>query len=149
MEEEKKPLPVGFKRDGTPQRRNNQFTKAKALQGQVNERDKDRIRAEMLSQRLYKYANSKGKRTEKYRMEPAQVQAAKVLIERGKPALQAIESVIYEAPASEEEIKAQLHALLSDPVARAQLESMLKHQPVALPDAPEVTQPLVSTGTSD
>src|SRR3990167_7142385 len=51
----------------------------------------DKIRAEMLSKRLEKYAKARGKQIDKHRMEPAQVQAAKVLIERGKPALQAIE----------------------------------------------------------
>ena len=55
-----------------------------------DESTKDKIRAEMLSKRLEKYAKAKGKNVDKYRMEAAQVQAAKVLIERGKPALQAV-----------------------------------------------------------
>ena len=56
-----------------------------------DESTKDKIRAEMLSKRLEKYAKAKGKQVDKYRMEPAQVQACKVLIDRGKPMLQAVQ----------------------------------------------------------
>lgn len=76
---------------------------------------KDKIRAEMLSKRLEKYAKAKGKAIDKYRMEPAQVQAAKVLIERGKPALQSIEAVHHNPmdQMSEEEIREQVKALIT------------------------------------
>lgn len=57
----------------------------------LDDATKDKIRAEILSRRVYRYANAKGQALEKYRMEPAQVQAAKVLIDRGKPTLQAVE----------------------------------------------------------
>jgi len=60
-----------------------------------DESTKDKIRAEMLSKRLEKYAKARGKQIDKHRMEPAQVQAAKVLIERGKPALQSITQEIH------------------------------------------------------
>lgn len=115
----------------------NQFSRrgpADKIKKGHDEQTKDKIRAERLAKRLFKYANSKGKQAEKYRMEPAQVQAAKVLIERGKPALQAVEQRIVEEPKTEAEIKAQLHALLpvllADPGTRAQIEAMLTGHPV-------------------
>ena len=131
-----------FSRRGPPER----------IKKKHDEASKDRMRAEKLSIRLYKYARASGEKAQKLHMEPSQVQAAKVLIERGKPALQAIEQRIIEQPKTEEEIKAQLRSLLSDPGVRAQLESMLKHSPVAVsadPDAQDSTQPLESTGTDD
>lgn len=93
-----------------------------------DEQTKDKIRAERLAKRLFKYANSKGKAAEKYRMESAQVQAAKVLIERGKPALQAIEQKVVEEPVTEAQLMAQLHSLLSDPAARDQLKALIASQ---------------------
>lgn len=150
MEEAKNPLPVGVKRDGTPQRRENQFTKAKKIQGQANERDKDRIRAEMLAQRLFKFAKSKGKQAQKYRMDAAQVQAAKVLIERGKPALQAIEQVVHDEPPTEAEIMAQLHSLLANPGTRAQIQAMLAGSPKPVMDTESSSESVVGqqqTGT--
>lgn len=67
----------------------NQFTKG--TRKKHDDATKDKIRAELLAQRLYKFAKAKGERREKMDMSTAQVAAAKVLIERGKPALQAIE----------------------------------------------------------
>jgi hypothetical protein len=134
MEQTKEPLPVGLKKDGTPQRRANQWTKAKAVQGQVNERDRDRIRAEVLASRLEEHVE--GKRE----LSATQVQAAKILIDKGKPSLQAVEQTFHEEPKTEEEIKAQLHALLpallKDPGTRAQIQAMLNGAPSAV-DAPE------------
>ena len=69
---------------------------------------KDKIRAEMLSKRLEKYAKAKGKQVDKYRMEAAQVQACKVLIDRGKPVLQAIQQTTVDpiqAMSSEEQVE--------------------------------------------
>jgi hypothetical protein len=67
----------------------NQFTKG--TRTKHDEGTKDKIRAELLSKRLEKYAKARGKQIAKHHMEPAQVAAAKVLIERGKPALQSVE----------------------------------------------------------
>lgn len=80
-----------------------------------DEHTKDKIRAEMLSQRLEKYAKARGKQIAKHHMEPAQVQAAKVLIERGKPALQAIEQTIHNPidQMSDEETLALIQALIA------------------------------------
>jgi vacuolar-type H+-ATPase subunit E/Vma4 len=118
----------------------NQFTKG--TRKHHDEATKDKTRAEMLSRRLYKYANAKGKNIQKYAMEPAQVAAAKVLIERGKPALQSIEQRHVDEPPTEAEIMAQLHTLLSDPGARAQIQAMLAGSPT-----PVATQQ--STAASD
>lgn len=115
----------------------NQFTKG--TRKKHDEATKDRIRAEALARRVYKYAKATGERVNKYRMEPAQVAAAKVLIERGKPALQAVEQRNVEEPATEEQIMAQLRSLLADPGARAQIQAMLEGspQPVSAPQPKE------------
>lgn len=109
----------------------NQFTKG--TRTAQDEQTRDKIRAEILSKRLEKYAKAKGKAIQKYHMEPAQVAAAKVLIERGKPALQAVTQVIHEEPTTEGEIMAQLRALLpallADPGTRAQIQAMLDGKP--------------------
>jgi predicted RecB family nuclease len=107
----------------------NQFSRrgpAHKIKTGHDEQTKDKIRAERLAKRLFKYANAKGKAAEKYHMESAQVQAAKVLIERGKPALQAVESRTVEEPMTEEQLMAQLHSLLSDPAIRAQIRVHLE-----------------------
>ena len=57
---------------------------------------KDKIRAEQLARRLYKFANAKGKQAQKYAMSQAQVTAAKALIDKGKPSLQAVESTVVD-----------------------------------------------------
>lgn len=80
-----------------------------------DESTRDKIRAEMLSKRLEKYAKARGKQIAKHHMEPAQVQAAKVLIERGKPALQSIEQVNRDAYSDmgDEEIRSMVRALIT------------------------------------
>ena len=123
------PLPVGLKRDGTPQKRSNQWTKAKEVQGKVNERDRDRVRAEVLADRLEKHVNGK------VDLSPTQVQAAKILIDKGKPSLQAIEQTNSEEPPTEQEIMAQLHSLLANPGTRAQLQAMLDGAPKLVTDS--------------
>ncbi len=72
----------------------NQFTSGGGSKGPKKHHDqstKDKIRAELLAQRLYKFAKSNGEKAAKYRMDAVQVAAAKVLIDKGKPSLQAIE----------------------------------------------------------
>lgn len=96
----------------------NQFTSGGGSKGPKKEHDqatKDKIRAELLAQRMYKFAKAKGKSAEKYRMDSAQVAAAKVLIDKGKPSLQAVEQVEVNQwdKMSEEEIGAMVHALIS------------------------------------
>jgi hypothetical protein len=91
----------------------NQFTKG--TRTHHDESTKDKIRAEMLSVRLEKYAKARGKQITKHHMEPAQVAAAKVLIERGKPALQSIEQVNINPydQMTEEEMRGQVRALIT------------------------------------
>ena len=91
----------------------NQFTKG--TRTHHDEATKDKIRAEVLAVRLFKYAKAKGKTAQKLHMDPAQVAAAKVLIERGKPALQSIEQTqvnVYEAM-SEDELLDLVNALIT------------------------------------
>jgi polynucleotide 5'-kinase involved in rRNA processing len=133
-QEDKTPRQVGLKRDGTPQKRANQWTKAKEVQGKVNERDRDRIRAEVLAHRLEQHVEGK------VELSATQVQAAKILIDKGKPSLQAVEQTIHEEPKSEAEIVAQLHALLANPGVRAQIEAMLKGAPILVDGVGEAQQ---------
>jgi hypothetical protein len=91
----------------------NQFTKG--TRKHHDEATKDKIRAELLSKRLEKYAKARGKQIAKHHMEPAQVAAAKVLIERGKPALQSIEQHTVNPldQMGEEEIRNMVRALIT------------------------------------
>lgn len=91
----------------------NQFTKR--TRTQHDEATKDKIRAEVLAVRLFKYAKAKGKTAAKLHMDPAQVAAAKVLIERGKPALQSIEQtqVSQFESMSEDELLDLVNALIT------------------------------------
>lgn len=91
----------------------NQFTKGSRKSH--DQATKDKIRAELLAKRLYKYANSKGEKAKKYRMDTAQVAAAKVLIDKGKPSLQAVEQVDRDpwADKSEEDIETMVKALIT------------------------------------
>jgi hypothetical protein len=102
----------------------NQFTKG--TRKRHDDATKDKIRAESLTQRLYKFAKAKGEKAGELAMSQAQVAAAKVVIERGKPALQSIEQRITEEPVTEEQLMAQMHSLLADPTIRAQLKAHLE-----------------------
>lgn len=111
-----------------------------------DESTKDKIRAEMLSKRLEKYAKARGKGIQKHHMEPAQVQAAKVLIDRGKPVLQAIETTQTNPwdSMSEQEMYEQVKALITssqslllrvldeDPGLRAAVQAHITQKPVAV-----------------
>ena len=68
----------------------NQFTKG--TRTEHDEATKDRIRAELLSKRYYKFALASPKRRAKMGISKEQVAAAKMLIDKGKPSLQSIES---------------------------------------------------------
>lgn len=98
-------MPNQFSRRGPPDR----------IKKGHDDATKDKIRAEMLSKRLEKFAKARGKQIDKHRMEPAQVQAAKVLIDRGKPVLQAIEQTQVNEwdRMSEEDICEMVNALIT------------------------------------
>lgn len=91
----------------------NQFTKG--LRKHHDESTKDKIRAEVLAKTLFKFAKSKGDKADKLAMSPAQVQAARVLIERGKPALQAVEQTVtnHFDRMTEEELLGHIQALIN------------------------------------
>ena len=101
-------LPVGLKRDGTPQKRNNQWTKRKEMGQQLPDRDKDKHRAECAAAMLDQHLQ--GNRE----MSATQVQAAKILMDKGKPSLQAVESTVVEPAVmrSEAELYEELKAAL-------------------------------------
>jgi hypothetical protein len=117
----------------------NQFTTGKRKR--MDDATKDKIRAEILAKRMYRFAKAKGKKAIELDMSPAQVAAAKILIERGKPALQSVEQVIHQEPQSEEELKAQLRSLLADPGARAQLKAMLEGHPTEVDSTSDAPKP--------
>lgn len=122
----------------------NQFTKG--TRTAHDESTKDKIRAELLSKRLEKYAKARGKAIQKHHMEPAQVAAAKVLIERGKPALQSITQELINPwdSMSEQEMYEQVKALITssqslllrvldeDPGLRAAVQAHITQKPVAV-----------------
>lgn len=110
----------------------NQFTKG--TRTQHDESTKDKIRAELLSQRLFKFAKAKGEKAKTNDMSQAQVAAARVLIERGKPALQSIEQKTINPldELTDEELFEQAKALiLSNPALLGRIRSWLQ-----LVDAP-------------
>lgn len=103
--------PPGFKKDGTPQKRSNQYTKAReqarlAIDAEEHRR---RIKVGMLQARLHSAAMGKAE------MSATQVAAAKVLLDKAMPTLQAVEQS-HSEPAvtrSEAELLEELKALLA------------------------------------
>ena len=91
----------------------NQFTKG--TRKKHDEQTKDKIRAEQLANRMFKFAKAKGEKRAKLDMTQAQVAAARVLIERGKPALQAIEQTTVNPldQAGDEEVRNMVRALIT------------------------------------
>ena len=122
---DKQPIAVGLKRDGTKQARSNQWIKRKAIKAvgadAAIERDKSRLRAEYASRMLESHLDGTVK------LDAVGVQAAKALMDKGLPSLQAIETTSVE-PAmtmTEETILASLvSAMTAYPhlVNRAQAE---------------------------
>jgi hypothetical protein len=103
--------PSGFKKDGTPQKRANQWTKARdqarlAIDAEEHRR---RIKVGMLQARLHSAAMGKAD------MSATQVAAAKVLLDKAMPTLQAVEQSYTEPAAtrSEAELLAELKAVLA------------------------------------
>lgn len=138
----------------------NQFTKAKEegreppkgknafTEGKREKMDplqKAKIRAAFAADQLDQFMQGK------LELSQTQVSAAKILMDKGMPSLQSIEQVNIEEPKSEEEIKAQLHALLpalmADPGTRAQIRAMLDGVPSAV-DAPETKLSSLKDGTT-
>jgi hypothetical protein len=117
----------------------NQFTKAEEegrekpkgtnqfVKGTRKEHDqatKDRIRAEVAAHFLEKALKDKTADL------GTKVAAAKALLPYGKSTFASIEQTNHEEPASEEDIKAQLHSLLANPGTRAQIQAMLAGTPM-------------------
>lgn len=108
----------------------NQFTKGSRVEHDETTRAK--IRAAFAADKLEDYL--KGKCT----LEASHVAAAKALMDKGMPSLQAVEQTNVQEPATEAEIMAQLRALLADPGTRAQLQAMLTASPA--PVAPHQSE---------
>ena len=119
----------------------NQFTKG--TRTKHDESTKDKIRAELLAQRLYKFAKAKGEKAKEQDMSQAQVAAARVLIERGKPALQAIEQSTLNPidSLSEDEMLGMARALIT---AHPELISKLNLVPKLSEAAPEQPESSIS-----
>ena len=93
---------------------------------------KDKIRAEMLSQRLEQFIAGE------VELSPAQVSAAKILIDKGKPSLQAVQQSHEDpwADKSEQELMDSVRALISShPALLAQFRSLV--EPVKEVEAPQ------------
>lgn len=127
----------------------NQFTSGGGSKGPKKNHDqatRDKIRAELLAKRMYNFAKAKGQKADKLAMSQAQVAAARVLIDKGKPSLQAIEQTNLNPldAMSPEEIGEQVKALITsrlellyavldaDPGLRAAVLAHITGQPVAV-----------------
>lgn len=109
MNSDKQPLPVGFKKDGTPQKRSNQFTKRRELNGSVPAKDITEHRAHIAAAKLE--ACMEGK----VQLSDVQMRAAKALMDKGIASRQAIETTAIEPAAalSKDDERALLRALVS------------------------------------
>jgi hypothetical protein len=129
----------------------NQFTKAEAegrekpksqnayTKGKREKMDplqKAKIRAAFAADKLEAYMKGE------IQLDPAQVSAAKILMDKGMPSLQSIEQTNIEEPATEQEIMAQLHSLLANPGTRAQIQAMLAGSPTVVPEDVQSQQTL-------
>lgn len=80
------------------------------------ERSKDRVRAEALAQRLYQFVAGEPDQQsgEPIEMDAVRVQAAKILIDKGKPNLSSIDTTMYDGDieSDPEEMKAKLRMLI-------------------------------------
>lgn len=97
-----------------PPSASNQFIKG--TRSKHDEATKDKIRAEIVAQRLFRFAVAKGeKQLQKYGMDPAQVAASKALMDKGKPNLQAIEQTSVDSMESKspEDIESMVRALIT------------------------------------
>lgn len=96
----------------------NQFTSGGGSKGPKKHHDeatKDKIRAELVAQRLHKFAMAKGQKAAKLAMSGPQVAAAKVIVDKGKPSLQAIEQTEVNPTdrMSEDELRGMVRALIT------------------------------------
>jgi hypothetical protein len=125
----------------------NQFTKG--TRKHHDEGTKDKIRAEQLSKRLEKYAKARGKGIAKHHMEPAQVAAAKVLIDRGKPALQSVTQEIINPmdQMGEEEIRNMVRALITSHPWLLKEFAPGPQQPESAQESVSITQQRAINGT--
>ena len=114
----------------------NQFTTGK--REKMDDLTKAKIRAAYAADKLEDYLRGECE------LDSSKVAAAKALMDKGMPSLQAVEQTTYEEPKSEAEIKAQLHALLpvllKDPGTRAQIQAMLTGTPTSVSDTNEAQQ---------
>ena len=119
----------GNKKPNAPEAQN-QFTTGKRTKH--DQRTKDAIRAELLSQRLQAFVTGQVEDDDENKsvpdLSPAQVAAAKILIDKGKPSLQAVEQqqVNEWDQMSEEQIKDTVRALI---LSRPELLQELNLQP--------------------
>ena len=132
------PLPVGFKRDGTPQRRSNGFIAARRkVREQLDvESMRKRIKVGNLLARLYKAGRGK------LDLSSNQIQAIKLLLDKAMPTLQAVETS-YSEPAverSEPELVAELKRVFDS--SPGLLDQIIAERAQANPGVVEVQQTL-------
>ena len=130
---------------------NNQYTKAaeegreppkgtnqyiKGTRKRMDPEQRDKIRAEMLAQRLHAYVMGEPDPDtgEIVELDGTKVAAAKVLIDKGKPNLNSVDSMTVAPPLPESEILASIADLVrADPALQAQLRSLLDGVPTVVP----------------
>lgn len=104
----------------------NQFTTGK--REHMDDAARDKLRAERAAHVAERIMNNSKSSTDQ------KLAAAKILLPYGKSTLASIESRQIDEPASEDEIMAQLRALLSDPGSRAQILALMNGAPAPVED---------------
>ena len=132
----------------------NQFSRPGSRRTKHDEGTKDRIRAELVAKRLHKFAMAKGENIKKHWMDAPQVAAAKVIVDKGKPSLQAVEQTVLGEwdNLSQEELESIAKALiLQHPEIIKALNLVPAPQEVVINQAnelvPTITEKLIDTGS--
>ena len=130
------PIQAGglYKRDGTKRKVSNQWLKRQELGG-IPERDRDRHRAECAAAYLSHVMEGKTKG------DTVRVQAARALMDKGKPSLSAVEQTTIE-PATERS-ESELISSLREIIKQYPdvLKQLIAEQAQASPGVVEVIQP--------
>lgn len=123
----------------------NQFTKG--TRTEHDEVTKDRIRAEMLSHRYYKFAMARPEKATKMGITKEQVASAKMLIDKGKPSLQSVEQSTADPfdSMSVEMMVEQCRALI---LSHPEIIAALNLIPAPIAVDPEAEQPVQASGNS-
>lgn len=101
---------------------------------EVSQKERERAQADAVMNRLNEHIEGKCE------LAPTQVQAARVLLDKLKPSLQAVEYTEHESLPEEGDIISKIQALTaSDPALRARLAALLLGSPQPVPGSSDKT----------